>query len=109
MALGVDLGHRVRDMRIARGMSQAELARQLDVSAAAVWNWEMNGVQPRPAMLARVAGALGTSEDYLLTGAADEAGAARTSAGIIHQAKKAIAALNGVEPDRVLIKWRVQS
>jgi transcriptional regulator with XRE-family HTH domain len=49
-------------------MSQAELARQVGLSTAAVWNWETKGRVPRPQVLAKVAKALGVSEQYLAEG-----------------------------------------
>lgn len=108
MASDVDLGRRIRDARIARGMSQADLARRLDVSATAVWNWEMNGAQPRPTMLAAVAVALEVTENYLRTGQAGDS-VPRSAVEIIYAARKEIADLNGVEIDRVRIAWRVGS
>lgn len=109
MASDVDLGRRIRDMRMTRGMSQADLAKRLDVSATAVWNWEMNGAQPRPTMLAAIAGALDISERYLRTGQAEQATSARTAAEVVYAARKEIAELNGVEIDKVRISWRVAS
>lgn len=108
MASDVDLGRRIRDARIARGMSQADLARRLDVSATAVWNWEMNGARPRPTMLTAIAGALEVTENYLRTGQVEDT-ASRTAVEIIYAARKEIADLNGVEIDRVRIAWRVGS
>lgn len=108
MASDVDLGRRIRDARIARGMSQADLARRLEVSATAVWNWEMNGAQPRPTMLAAIAGALEVSENHLRTGQVEDT-TPRTTVEIIYAARKEIADLNGVEVDRVRIEWSVGS
>lgn len=108
MASDIDLGNRIRDSRIARGLSQADLARQLEISTSAVWNWEQNGAQPRPAMLNALAAALNVPEPYLRTGRQDEAPPRRTAVQIIYAARQEIAEINGVEVDRVLIDWRVE-
>lgn len=100
------LGDRILDTRAQRGMSQSQLGKMLKVSSTAVWNWEQNGVTPRPAMLAKIAKALGVSEIYLLTGS-DAPGATKTAAQIIQAAAEQIAALNGVPVNRVHIEWRI--
>jgi transcriptional regulator with XRE-family HTH domain len=87
-------------------MSQSQLAKILKISSTAVWNWEQNGVTPRPAMLAKIAKALGVSETYLLTGGGGPA-TGRTAAQIIQAAAEEIAALNGVPVARVHIEWRI--
>jgi transcriptional regulator with XRE-family HTH domain len=109
MASEGNLGRRIRDTRQKRGMSQADLAKRLDVSSTAVWNWEANGVQPRPTMLAAIARALDVSEGFLLTGQEEEPSQVRTTAEIIEAAKEEIAAINGVGIDRVHISWSIES
>jgi transcriptional regulator with XRE-family HTH domain len=101
-----NLGRRILETRIQRGMSQSQLADLLKVSSTAVWNWEQNGVHPRPAMLASIAKALGVSQTYLLTGADGPAGT-RTAAQVIQAAAEEIAALNGVPVSKVHIEWRI--
>lgn len=101
-----NLGRRILDLRSLRGMSQTQLADILSVSSTAVWNWEQNGVHPRPAMLASLAKALGVSQSYLLTGV-DASTGVRTAAQVIQAAKEEIAALNGVPVSRVHIDWRI--
>jgi transcriptional regulator with XRE-family HTH domain len=64
----VSVGTRIRDQREARKMSQAELAKQVGLSSAAIWNWETKGRVPRPQVLAKVAEALNVSEQYLTEG-----------------------------------------
>jgi transcriptional regulator with XRE-family HTH domain len=41
----------VRDARLARGLSVAELAQRIGVSAASVYFWETDRVRPRDANL----------------------------------------------------------
>lgn len=101
-----NLGERILDLRGQKGMSQTALAERLEVSSTAVWNWEQNGVTPRPAMLKKIAKALDVSESYLLTGV-DAPRHGRTAAQIIKAAAEEIAALNGVPVNRVHIEWRI--
>ena len=107
MASKNSLGSRVTFTRKNIGMSQAQLAKKLRVSATAVWNWEQNGVQPRPAMLAALAKVLGVTEAYLLTGQGGDGSPPRTAAQIIQTAAQEIAALNGVAVNRVKIEWKI--
>jgi transcriptional regulator with XRE-family HTH domain len=64
----MSVGARIRDEREARKMSQSQLAKQVGLSSAAIWNWETRGRVPRPRVLARVAEALSVSEQYLAEG-----------------------------------------
>ena len=100
------LGRRILDTRLQRGMSQTQLANLVSVTSTAVWNWEKNGVHPRPPMLAAIAKALGVSQTYLLTGT-DASGGGKTAAQIIQAAAAEIAALNGVPVSKVHIEWRI--
>ena len=101
------LGDRIIETRTKRGINQSQLAGLLGVSSTAVWNWEQNGITPRPAMLANVAKALGVSTSYLMTG--DEVAQSRTAAQIMKAAAEEVAALNGVPVSRVHISWRIDS
>ena len=60
------LEHRIRELRIARGLSQVELAKQLGVSKQSLSNWENDNIQPSIEMLERLANCLSVSTDYLL-------------------------------------------
>ncbi len=104
--MATTLGDRIRETRTKRGMNQSQLAKLVKVSPTAVWNWEANGVTPRPPMVSAIAKALGVSEAFLLTGQ----GAVppqRTAADIIAGAAAEIAALNGVPTSRVKIDWQI--
>lgn len=100
------LGDRILELRSLKGMSQTLLADRLEVTSTAVWNWEQNGVTPRPAMLKKLAKVLGVTESYLLTGK-DVAPQSRTAAQVIRAAAEEIAALNGVPVSKVHIDWRI--
>lgn len=69
MGEGQDIGHRVKELRETRGWSLGQLAAYSKVSTAYISRLEA-GLVPRPSamMLNRLAGALGVSLTYLLTG-----------------------------------------
>ena len=60
------LGEQIRSLRIARKMTQVQLAKKLGVSKQTVSNWENDNVPPSIEMLRKVAKALSCSSDYLL-------------------------------------------
>ncbi len=60
------LNENIRKLRIARNLSQVELARKLGVSKQSVSNWENDNIQPSVDMLVKIAGCLNVSTDYLL-------------------------------------------
>lgn len=72
-------GERVAALRKARGMTQAQLAEQLNVSNKAVSRWETGEGYPEITLLAPLAKALGVSIDQLL--AEDDAGFYENSSG----------------------------
>lgn len=59
-------GARLRALREAAGLSQRELARQLDVHYSNISFWEQTGTVPRGEVLPALAGILGVSVDDLL-------------------------------------------
>ena len=62
------LGPRIAALRRQAGMSQAELARRLKLSPSAVGMYEQGRREPSADTLVEMAGALGVSVDFLLTG-----------------------------------------
>ena len=60
------LGQRIHELRQARGWSQVELARKLNVSKQTISNWENDNIQPSIEMLVRLAQVLNITTDYLL-------------------------------------------
>lgn len=62
------LGPRIAALRRAVGLSQGELARQLQVSASAVGMYEQGRREPSAETLVALARIFGVSVDYLLTG-----------------------------------------
>ncbi|GLQ19169.1 helix-turn-helix domain-containing protein [Algimonas porphyrae] len=62
------LATRLKSTRKKYGLSQSELAKQVDVSQPTIANWERGGHIPRPDALSRIARALGTEPAWLLSG-----------------------------------------
>ena len=62
---------RLKELRSKKGISQADLARELNVSVGAVGNWESGTRSPDAKMMQRIADYFNTSTDYLL-GRTDE-------------------------------------
>lgn len=62
------LGARIAALRRNQGMSQAELARRLQISPSAVGMYEQGRREPSAALLVSIAEQFGVSTDYLLTG-----------------------------------------
>lgn len=60
------LNQRIRETRLARKMSQVDLANALGVTKQSVSNWENDNIQPSVEMLIRLSQVLSTSTDYLL-------------------------------------------
>ena len=67
------LGARIRELRIANALTQAQLAEKIGVDPSAVSLWENDVNEPKASYLARLALVFSVSADYLL-GIEDEAG-----------------------------------
>ena len=57
---------RIRALREARGLTQAELARRLNITRNGVNSWEQGLSMPSPACLVDLAKLFSVSTDYLL-------------------------------------------
>ena len=62
------MGARIAALRKEAGLSQAELAGRLQISASALGLYEQGRREPSAQMLVTLARILGVSTDYLLTG-----------------------------------------
>lgn len=62
------LGIRIALLRIEKGLSQAELAKRLCISASAVGMYEQGRRMPSLDLVVRLAREFGVTTDYLLTG-----------------------------------------
>jgi transcriptional regulator with XRE-family HTH domain len=98
---------RLLRLKLARGLSSADLARAVEVTPTAVWNWENGNTEPRHLTMIKLADALHVSPDVLEFG--DKPSPKRIDAEekpqsvgqIAEQAQRAIAAAIGVEPRSV--------
>lgn len=61
------LGDKIREIRLAKKLSQVELAKILDVTKQSVSNWENENIQPSIEMLSKIADAFNVSTDFLLS------------------------------------------
>lgn len=61
---------RLRELRVSRGLTQAELAREARVTAAYIWRLESGGTAPGIDLVDRLAKALGTTPADLLPASA---------------------------------------
>ena len=59
---------RVTALRQQNALTASDLAKLANVTPAAVWNWEKNGITPRPATVTALANKLGVTPEFLLTG-----------------------------------------
>lgn len=100
------IGTRIQRIREDRGMTASDLARLVDVTPTAVWNWEKNGTRPRANVLSSVAKALGVTQELLVTGNTSKNNGA-TIDQVLEAAAAQIAKINGVEPDRVKLSFRI--
>ena len=60
------IGEQIKALRIARNMSQVELAAALNVSKQSVSNWENNNILPSVEIIKQLALFFSCSSDYLL-------------------------------------------
>lgn len=60
------LNIRIKELRMAHGLTQVDLAEKLSVSKQTVSNWENNNIQPSVDMLIKISNYFGVSTDYLL-------------------------------------------
>jgi transcriptional regulator with XRE-family HTH domain len=60
------LNENIKQLRQARGISQVELAKELNVTKQCVSNWENDNIQPSVEMLVKLAKFFGVTTDFLL-------------------------------------------
>lgn len=59
-------GNQIKKLRIANGINQVELAKDLCVTKQSVSNWENENIMPSVDMLIKIANYFGVTTDYLL-------------------------------------------
>ena len=70
----MNIGERITTLRKEKNISQAELAKRLDVSRQAVSKWEQGSSTPDTERLIQLAEILDTEVEYLATGVHPEPG-----------------------------------
>ncbi|MBD5483838.1 MAG: helix-turn-helix transcriptional regulator [Lachnospiraceae bacterium] len=60
------LNENIKQLRMARNLSQADLAKALGVTKQSISNWENNNIQPSIDMVIHLAEYFSVSTDYLL-------------------------------------------
>ena len=60
------LGTRIKELRKEFGLSQVELAAQMEVTKQTISNWENENIQPSVDMLVGLANVFNVTTDYLL-------------------------------------------
>lgn len=60
------MSEKIKELRIAKNISQVELGRLLGVTKQSVSNWENNNILPSIEMLRKLAKFFSVSADYLL-------------------------------------------
>lgn len=60
------LGEQIKSLRLAKGINQVELAKDLGVSKQTVSNWENNNILPSVELLITIAKYFSCTTDYLL-------------------------------------------
>ncbi len=98
-------GDRVAGAREAVGMTQADLARRLGVKLTTVQAWEDDRAEPRANKLQMMAGVLGVSIRWMLTGEGD--GPDGPDAGIAPDLRAALGELRGLAAETARLADRV--
>jgi len=60
------LNENIKQLRLARNLSQVDLAKKLGVTKQSISNWENNNIQPSIYMLIRLSNYFSVSTDYML-------------------------------------------
>lgn len=91
-------GANLKRLRIARGLSQADVAADLDVSAPSISGWEKGRARPKPDRMTALAALLGVPVTQLLVDLASE-----PYEDLILQGRERIARATGASPDKIRI------
>ncbi len=97
-----DLGKRVVELRKKKGLSQSDLAKQVGISYAQVGRYETKGAQPPAEVLKKIADALDTTVDYLISGDTDEKAVSTLKDAELLQHFRAVEQMD--EEDKVTVK-----
>ncbi|MES0073346.1 helix-turn-helix domain-containing protein [Mesorhizobium sp. M0058] len=109
---------RLADAMNAKQLSASEMARLVNVTPTAVWNWRNGNSVPRPQALSAVAVALDVPEDYLVKGTEPQNDdtpstpgkpETRSIAEMLDDVRIEIARATGFSPDRVKLLLEIVS
>ncbi len=62
------LGHRIAEARATKRLSLEQMAQKAGITAETLGDWEAGAAEPRPNKMQMLAGVLGVSMSWLLTG-----------------------------------------
>jgi transcriptional regulator with XRE-family HTH domain len=102
-----DLGKRIIQLRKQKNMSQTDLANMVGVSYAQIGRYEIKGAQPPAEVLKKIAGVLGTSVDYLVSGDSDEKARSTLNDAELLQQFKAVQQMD--DEDKRVIKTMIDA
>jgi transcriptional regulator with XRE-family HTH domain len=71
------IGERIKEHRTRLGLTQTDLADKVGISYVQIGRYEKRGATPSAEVAQRLADALGTTADYLVSGTTDEAATAQ--------------------------------
>ncbi len=91
-------GANLKRLRIARGLSQAAVAAEMEVSAPSISGWEKGRARPKPDRMTALAALLGVPVTQLLVDLASE-----PYEDLIVQGRDRIARATGASPDKIRI------
>ena len=97
-----DLGRRILDLRKRKNLSQTDLANAVGISYAQIGRYETKDTQPPAEVLKRIADALDTTVDYLISGDTEEKAKATLKDSELLQQFRAVEQMS--EDDRTVIK-----
>jgi len=85
----MSLGKRLKEARIAKGLSQSELADAAGIHYTQIGRYENKGAQPTADVLSRIANTLEISSDFLMSGSTEQlAGSHLTDKELLNQFKQ---------------------
>ncbi|HWT41837.1 MAG TPA: helix-turn-helix domain-containing protein [Sphingopyxis sp.] len=93
-----DFGHRLKQLRKAKGLTQAQMASQLGVSMPAICAWETGKARPRDARMKALANALGIPMSELFGPDVPE-----MLEDLLARSREQIARVVGTTPDKIRI------
>jgi transcriptional regulator with XRE-family HTH domain len=97
-----DLGKRILELRKRKNLSQTDLANAVGISYAQIGRYETKDTQPPAEVLKKMADALDTTVDFLISGDTNEKAKSALKDSELLQQFKAVEQMN--DDDRTVIK-----